>query len=525
MSVPRKHSGQAYILMGKFSPAAKRDHNATPTYREGIVVRAWHHHKRSRRIQWKPMKRPSELRNSRWTLLQHRQWNLLQHNATEKKISLEHMAPDEQTKASNEAALLKSLRHQNITEYLGSFVLGNMLHIVMEYCSGGTLQQAMARRERASESFEEEEVFDWFLQIGMALEFIHSKMILHRDIKPSNVFLTKRNLVKLGDFGIAKQMDDTSVFALTCVGTPYYLSPELIEGRPYNQFSDVWALGVLPFQMVAFRYPFDAPMLPALALKIVNGDHHPLKEDTPADLRELIAILLARSQVERPRMEAVMSLPAVTKRRARFESEMRSLYRGATQTTLASGPPRPATPAAADGVADLQRSQISTGSTIGASSIGPSLPIGGGTLLVSGAAAAPAGSAAGSAVISAVISAAGSAAGPIAAGMVFAYDPYTDAPRLVVDTLGPTAQPPLPTPAAPMRPSLSLLLVIPPLSSPHTRPTAATPTAPLWPAAPPLRRRPPCRAPPPPPTPPRRWRRCCLRPTRPLGRSSLRPST
>eukprot|EP00900_Chrysochromulina_parva_P010897 jgi/Chrpa1/19809/Chrysochromulina_OHIO_Genome00007009-RA len=298
-----------------------------------------------------------------------------------KKISLEHMAPDEQTKASNEAALLKSLRHQNITEYLGSFVLGNMLHIVMEYCSGGTLQQAMARRERASESFEEEEVFDWFLQIGMALEFIHSKMILHRDIKPSNVFLTKRNLVKLGDFGIAKQMDDTSDFAQTCVGTPYYLSPELIEGRPYNQLSDVWALGVLLFQMVAFRYPFDAPTLPALALKIVNGDHHPLKEDTPADLRELIAILLARSQVERPMMEAVMSLPAVAKRRARFESEMRSLYRGATQTTLASGPPRPATPAAADGVADLQRSQISTGSTIGASSIGPSSTIGGGTLL------------------------------------------------------------------------------------------------------------------------------------------------
>jgi NIMA (never in mitosis gene a)-related kinase len=156
-----------------------------------------------------------------------------------KKISLEHMAPDEQTKASNEAALLKSLRHQNITEYLGSFVLGNMLHIVTEYCSGGTLQQAMARLERTSESFEEEEVFDWFLQIGMALEFIHSKMILHRDIKPSNVFLTKRNLVKLGDFGIAKQMDDTSDFAQTCVGTPYYLSPELIEGRPYNQLSDV----------------------------------------------------------------------------------------------------------------------------------------------------------------------------------------------------------------------------------------------------------------------------------------------
>ena len=87
-----------------------------------------------------------------------------------KKISLEHMAEDEREKARNEAALLKSLRHSNITEYLGSFVAGNMLHIVMEYCSGGTLQQAMARRERASETFEEEEVFDWFLQVYRGLK-------------------------------------------------------------------------------------------------------------------------------------------------------------------------------------------------------------------------------------------------------------------------------------------------------------------------------------------------------------------
>ena len=124
-------------------------------------------------------------------------------------------------------------------------------------------------------------------------------------------------------------MDDTSDFAQTCVGTPYYLSPELIEGRPYNQLSDVWALGVLLFQMVAFQYPFDAPTLPALALKIVNGEHHPLPEDTPTDLRELLAILLSRSQSHRPNMEAVMLLPVVAKRRSRFESEMRKLWRAA----------------------------------------------------------------------------------------------------------------------------------------------------------------------------------------------------
>jgi hypothetical protein len=82
-----------------------------------------------------------------------------------KKISLEHLTADEQVKAQGEASLLKSFHHPNITEYLGSFVIGNTLHIIMEYCSGGSLQQAMARRERASETFDEEEVFDWFLQV------------------------------------------------------------------------------------------------------------------------------------------------------------------------------------------------------------------------------------------------------------------------------------------------------------------------------------------------------------------------
>ena len=82
-----------------------------------------------------------------------------------KKISLEHLTPEEQQKAQNEASLLKSFRHVNITEYLGSFVIDNKLHIIMEYCSHGSLQQAMARHERAGDKFEEEEVFDWFIQV------------------------------------------------------------------------------------------------------------------------------------------------------------------------------------------------------------------------------------------------------------------------------------------------------------------------------------------------------------------------
>ena len=81
-----------------------------------------------------------------------------------KKISLEHMSEEEKVKALNEAKLLRALVHQHITEYLGSFISGNTLHIIMEYCAGGSLQQVMARRERSDERFDEEEIFDWFLQ-------------------------------------------------------------------------------------------------------------------------------------------------------------------------------------------------------------------------------------------------------------------------------------------------------------------------------------------------------------------------
>ena len=71
---------------------------------------------------------------------------------------------------------------------------------------------------------------------------------------------------------LARSLSSTSPRhpAQTCVGTPYYLSPEVIEGRPYNHLSDVWALGVVLFQMISFRYPFEAPTLPALALRIVR---------------------------------------------------------------------------------------------------------------------------------------------------------------------------------------------------------------------------------------------------------------
>ena len=82
--------------------------------------------------------------------------------------------------------------------------------------------------------FTENQVLDWFVQLSLALKHVHDRKILHRDIKSQNVFLTKSGIVKLGDFGIARVLNSTVELARTCIGTPYYLSPEICENKPYN---------------------------------------------------------------------------------------------------------------------------------------------------------------------------------------------------------------------------------------------------------------------------------------------------
>jgi NIMA (never in mitosis gene a)-related kinase len=90
-------------------------------------------------------------------------------------------------------------------------------------------------------------------QLLLCLDYLHSKKILHRDLKTKNIFMTKKLQVKLGDFGLSKMMGSQTDFAQSAVGTPYYLSPELCEGKPYNHKSDVWAIGCEPTTRAACR--------------------------------------------------------------------------------------------------------------------------------------------------------------------------------------------------------------------------------------------------------------------------------
>merc|ERR1719160_2272506 len=137
------------------------------------------------------------------------------------------MGAKERKDAANEVKVLSSLKHPYIVAYKDSF-----LNIVMEYADGGDLFTRIQKAKKSMTKFPEQQILRWFTQALLALKFIHDKHILHRDLKSQNFFLMSNGKLKIGDFGIAKVLDNTAACAQTTIGTPYYLSPEICQERP-----------------------------------------------------------------------------------------------------------------------------------------------------------------------------------------------------------------------------------------------------------------------------------------------------
>lgn len=159
--------------------------------------------------------------------------------------------------------------------------------------------------------FKENVVLNWFIQVTMAVKHIHGRNILHRDLKSQNVFLTSQGIVKLGDFGIAKVLTNTTDFCNTMVGTPYNMSPELCEDKPYNKKSDVWSLGCLLYEMCSLKHAFNGKSLPALILKIMRGRYPPIPDIYSDHLQKLVKALLSTKPTNRPMVSEILALPFI----------------------------------------------------------------------------------------------------------------------------------------------------------------------------------------------------------------------
>jgi NIMA (never in mitosis gene a)-related kinase len=238
-----------------------------------------------------------------------------------KQVDLSKMSDQEKKDTLREAKILESFNHPNIVKFKEVYkTKKGKLCIVMDYADGGDLAGKI-KSQKGQQNFPENQILDWFTQICLALKHVHDRKIIHRDLKGQNIFLTKTDLVKLGDFGIARVLSTTRENAKTMVGTPYYLSPEIINGKAYSFKSDIWSLGVVLYEMCALKPPFDAQSLTFLAMKIVKGQYTPVPTSFSRELKNLVGTLLQVDPLKRPSVNEVLKFPIIQNRIQNFLSK------------------------------------------------------------------------------------------------------------------------------------------------------------------------------------------------------------
>ena len=152
-----------------------------------------------------------------------------------------------------EPRLLASLNHPNIVNVITAEKQENTFFIVMEYVPGETLEHVIANQGALDVGL----VLDYTCQIANAVEHAHKQGVIHRDLRPANVFVTERNVVKVGDFGTSRFLE-IAAHGTTVIGSPPYMAPEQFEGRAVFA-SDLYSLGVTMYQMLTGDLPYDTP--------------------------------------------------------------------------------------------------------------------------------------------------------------------------------------------------------------------------------------------------------------------------
>jgi NIMA (never in mitosis gene a)-related kinase len=207
--------------------------------------------------------------------------------------------------------MLAQLSHPNVVGYVDSFFHANYLCIVTEYCQGGDMYN---RLKACKTHIPEEQVLDWLVQTARALAHLHGKRIMHRDLKTQNIFLTKDGVVRLGDFGIARALNAATEMAVTVVGTPFYMSPELMASKPYDFKTDMWSLGCVLYEMTSLQHAFCADDMSGLVLKILRGAYDPPPACYSQGLRDLVGKLLSKEPDARPDAETLLADPLLAPR-------------------------------------------------------------------------------------------------------------------------------------------------------------------------------------------------------------------
>lgn len=225
-----------------------------------------------------------------------------------KLMDLRSMSPKDKRYAQTEILCLAHSDHFAIVHYIEHCVVDeDTVVIVMEFADHGDLYNNI---RKGSLHLAEREAGVYFVQLLLALDHIHRRRMIHRDIKSANVFMTSAGLLKLGDFGFSQKYDQTvsNPIATTFLGTPYYLAPEMWDGKRYGKKADMWAVGIVLFELLTTKRPFVASNMTDLRTKVLAGNF--LIPDTLSrDMQDLIRRILVLDPVKRLSAQEALRTP------------------------------------------------------------------------------------------------------------------------------------------------------------------------------------------------------------------------
>ena len=172
-----------------------------------------------------------------------------------KEIKLEGMTQNSINEIKAEAHFLSKFNCENIVKYYDSFQNGDKFYILMEFCAGQNLRKFIEEYQRKKSLIPENVLYNIIRQICVGIREIHRMKIAHRDLKPENIFINANMNIKIGDFGISRQLDPnkTHISTLHVAGTQLYMAPEIYEGK-YNEKSDMYALGCIIYEFIFLHF-------------------------------------------------------------------------------------------------------------------------------------------------------------------------------------------------------------------------------------------------------------------------------
>ena len=231
-----------------------------------------------------------------------------------KKISLKQIVDkNDKLHILNEIRILSYNNCPFLLSMIDVFQDISHICLVTNYVKYGDFYSIIKKR---SKYFNEEQIWDYFIQTCFGIKYLHDNNIIHRDIKASNIFLDKRDRVIIGDFGICKVLKCEDELTSTSIGTPYYMSPELFKREEYSKKIDIWAVGCFLFELMAFKPPFSGYSMRQLS-SAVRKERYCKNIDTlhySKELRSIVKKILIKDMNIRPDITQILKFDDIKSR-------------------------------------------------------------------------------------------------------------------------------------------------------------------------------------------------------------------